>query len=362
MPWPLISLRDRRQQVRDDFATHCSGADATVPNSVTRVIAEDQANLTFDNDQHLDWLARMMMPDTAEGEFADRWGNIWLPAGRKGATYATGQVTVTGTAGSIVDTGATLTAPAVDANGNPLTLQFSVTTGGTLSSTSLVLPIAALTAGAMPNLLTGAQLSFVNTPNGVDGSAAVAAPGLAGGADEEADPDLIDRYIDRIQNPPHGGNANDYVAWALEVAGVTRAWASQEIGIGTVTVRFMMDVVRASTSGIPASGDVALVQAHIDPLRPVSMASLFVVAPIPQVLNLTITGLARDTPETRAAINVEYAAMLNARASPGGIIYASWIREAISIATGEEHHDIVIANVTPATAGHIVVPGAITFA
>lgn len=361
MPWPRIELRDRRTQVRDDIAAHLPGADATIPNAPLSVLAEAQASLTHDNDAHLDFVARMMMPDTAEGEFADRWANIWLPEGRKGATYATGTITITGSSGASVATGAVLTYAAFDASGGNVTLQFRVTAGVTLSGPSATAAIEALTEGALANLAAGAQLAFVDVPAGIDGVALVTAAGLAGGADQETDADLIARYIARIQLPPHGGADFDYVAWALEVPGVTRAWATQEMGVGTVTVRFLMDEVRASANGIPESGDIALVQAYIDARRPVTVAQAFILAPLAHVLNLTIADLANDTPEVRTNIVLEIKEMLRARAKPGAMIYAAWIGEAISAASGEDHHTLSLSNVVPPSAGHIVVPGTITF-
>lgn len=357
MPWPLISLRDRRRQVRDSVATRLPGADATVPNSRVRAFSESQADLTHDNDLHLDWVARMMMPDTAEGEFAERWANIWLPQGRKGATYAAGSITVTGDVGAVVPTGAILTAQAFDAAGESVTLEFEVVTGVTLATTSAAVEIAAVTAGALGNLEEGAQLGFLEALDDLDGEAVVSAPGLAGGADQEADSDLIGRYIDRIQNPPHGGTANDYVQWMLEVPGVTRAWAKQEMGVGTVTCRFMMDTVRAAFDGFPQTEDLELVAAYIDGVRPVTVGDRYVVAPIEQSFDVTISLLANDTPEIRTNVRTEILEMLKARAAPGGTIYASWIREAISAATGEDHHDTAIANQVASSAGHLITLG-----
>lgn len=352
MPWPLISLRERRKQVRDDVAAHLPGADATVPNSSLRVMSEAQSNLAHDNDLHLDWLARMMMPDTAEGEFAERWANIWLPDGRKAASFAAGAVTVTGLSGSVVPSGSQLTAPSIDALGNPLTVVFEVVAGVTLATTSAVVDVAGLTAGSAGNLDEGAQLAFVTPPDGIDGAATVAAPGLAGGAEAEDDPALIERYIARIQEPPHGGARHDYVAWALEVPIVTRAWAAQEMGVGTVTVRVMCETIRAD--GIPLDEDLDVVRAYIDERRPVTVADMFVVAPIPQPATVTIADLATDTPEVRANIRLEVAEMLKRRARPGGIVYASWVREAVSAATGEDHHDVIVANLVPASNGHLI--------
>lgn len=361
MPWPILSLRARREQVRDDIDAHLPGASSRVPNSVLRVVGDVQASLAHDNDLHLDWLARMVMPDTAENEFVERWANIWLPAGRKAASYAVGQITVTGDAGAQVPTATELTARAFDADGREVSLGFYVTTGITLSGSSGVAWVEALNAGALSNLDEGAELSFVSALDGIDGQATVTGDGLAGGADQESDVDLIGRYIARIQEPPHGGAKHDYVAWALEVPGVTRAWAAQEMGVGTVTVRVMLDDVRAAAHGIPESEDIAVVAAHIAKLRPVTVAQNFVLGPTPQPLDIEITDLVGDTPEVRANIAVEVAAMLRARASPGHTVYASWIVEAITAATGEDHHDAAISNVIPLSAGHIVVPGTITY-
>ncbi len=361
MPWPFISLRDRRRQVRNDVAAHLPGSDATVPNSVLRVIGDSQAALTHDNDMHLAWLARMMMPDTAEAEYAERWANIWLPQGRKPATPSRGFVTVTGDVGAVVASGTEMSANAFDNAGVRREVRFEVMAGVTLASSSATVEVVALTAGALGNLEEGANVAFVLVPDGMDGQAVVAAPGLAGGADIETDTDLIARYIARIQMPPHGGAAHDYVAWALEVPGVTRAWAVSAMGVGTVTVRIMLDDVRAVGGGLPEAEDLAVVRAYIDARRPVTVADYWVVAPVPQALNLTIEDLIGDTPEVRANITLEIAEMLRVRSVPGQTVYASWIRETVSAATGEDHHGLTITDQVPATGGHLIVPGTITY-
>lgn len=361
MPWPLLSLRERRRQVRNDVAAHLPGSDASVPNSVLRVIGDAQASLTHDNDQHLAWLARMMMPDTAEAEYAERWANIWLPDGRKPATGARGAISVTGDVGAIVPSGTELTMTAFDSAGVRREVRFEATSGVTLASSSAVVQVTALTQGAIGNLDEGAPLSFVLVPDGIDGQATVAAPGLSGGADIETDTELIARTIARIQQPPHGGARHDYIAWALQVPGVTRAWAAQEMGVGTVTVRIMLDDVRSSGGGLPLTEDLDLVRATIDALRPVTVADFWVLAPTAQALNITIADLSGDTPEIRANIALEIREMLRARAVPGQKIYASWIREAVSAASGEDHHGLTISDVVPASAGHLIVPGTITY-
>jgi uncharacterized phage protein gp47/JayE len=191
-----------------------------------------------------------------------------------------------------------------------------------------------MSAGVVGNFVAGVQLRFETVPVGIEGAAVVDAPGFAGGADIETDDAVIARYLSIIQEPPHGGNRNDYLQWALEVPGVTRAWAAQEMGIGTVTVRVMLDQVRAAFGGFPQPADLAAVATYLDALRPVTVADLFVVAPIAQPMNLTIADLAGDTPEIRTAIRAEIQGMLRQRAGPGAMVYASWVIEAVSIIFG----------------------------
>ncbi len=366
MPWPSITLRERRKQVRDDIAAHLPGADASLPNSPLRVIGDAQASLTHDNDKHLDWIAHNALPDRAEGGWLERWGSLFLPDGRKPATFALGSIIVTGAIGAAVETGALLTATVVDpATGGRMAVTVATTQSVTLATTSAAVAVEATIPGSVGNLADGLPLAFVDVPAGIDGQAVVASGGLAYGDDAEPEESYRARIIDVIQEPPHGGNAHDYEQWLEKLPGIEpgRAWcAPQEMGIGTVTLRFMLDTLRASGGGFPLPEDLALVKAAIDKVRPCTVAQIFVVAPIAQPLNLTIGDLVGDTPEVRANIRLELLAMLRARAKPGGMIFASWIREAVSAATGEDHHDLTVANVAPLSFGHIVTLGTITYA
>ena len=116
---------------------------------------------------------------------------------------------------------------------------------------------------------------------------------------------------------------------------MTRAWCYPvELGPGTVTVRFMMDDVRAPT-GIPLPADVEIVAAYIDPRRPVT-ADVTVVAPIPHPVPVAISQLQPDTPEIRDAIFASLTQMLLDEASPGQPIYLSQWSTAIGITAGVE--------------------------
>src|SRR5262245_5973220 len=104
MPWQTPTLSQVRTLVRDNIRATLPGADALVPNSVLRVLSDNQGALCHLVLQFLDWLALQLIPDTAEHEWLERHGEIWLvnadgSTGRKLSTLATGTVTMTGFAG-----------------------------------------------------------------------------------------------------------------------------------------------------------------------------------------------------------------------------------------------------------------------
>ncbi len=158
----------------------------------------------------------------------------------------------------------------------------------------------------------------------------VATGDLVSGADQEDIEAFRTRFLERLLAPPHGGNATDYVAWAKEVAGVTRAWCYPlEGGAGTVTVRF----VRDNDAGlIPDSGEVAAVAAHIATVSPVT-AVVTVAAPVADAVAFSLH-IVPDTTATRAAVTAELADLLLRTASPAGTVPLSAIRTAIGTAAG----------------------------
>ena len=111
---------------------------------------------------------------------------------------------------------------------------------------------------------------------------------------------------------------------------MTRAWCSpNEMGIGTVTTRFMMDVLRADVNGFPIGADVAIVSAYMDTVRPVAVKDSFVVAPIPHPVDVKVKELVPDTPSNRASIQQSIRNMFLLRAAPGQTIFAAWKLHAI---------------------------------
>src|SRR6516162_9500940 len=114
IPWNTPNLRDVRSAVRDAVRGRLPGADANVPNSVLRVVSDAMGALCHLTLQYLDWLALQLMPDTAETEWLDRHGQIWLvnadgSTGRKMATLSQGIASFVGQIdGTVVPAGTQL--------------------------------------------------------------------------------------------------------------------------------------------------------------------------------------------------------------------------------------------------------------
>jgi uncharacterized phage protein gp47/JayE len=171
---------------------------------------------------------------------------------------------------------------------------------------------------------------------GVDSEVGVVS--MDGGVDDETDDELRERVLLRIRQPPMGGAAIDYVHWALAVPGVTRAWPYPlEMGMGTITVRFMMDSLRDDRDGFPVATDIERVADYLDKVRPVAIKDIFVEPPLRQSVNVEINRLTPDTPSIRLAIAANLRDMLRERAAPGQTIYAAWKNWAVMGAPGVDN-------------------------
>lgn len=349
MPFARPTLPDLIARASADIEAALPGTDARLRRSNLAVLSRMHAGALHGVYGYLDWMAAQLMVDTAETVFLDRYAGIW-GVFRVPASFATGTVSITGTSGVVVPSGIVLQR----SDGAQYASTADVTVVGGVAS----IPVAAVVAGADGNGDAGTQMAFVQPVGGVASAGVVAAGGLVQGADREQDEALRQRILQRIQQPPMGGSKSDYVAWALQVPGVTRAWCYPlEGGPGTVVLRFVRD---SDESLIPDAAEVEAVQAYIDDLRPVC-AQVSVQAPVAAPLNLTIT-LTPNTAAVRAAVTAEVADVLQREALPGGTILLSHLREAISVAAGETNNVLVTpTNDVVYGAGQMPVLGVITW-
>jgi uncharacterized phage protein gp47/JayE len=312
-------LRQVRESVRGEV-TASLGRATFVGNSVLRVMADATAALTHLTLRYIDWLALQFLPDTAETEWIDRHGAIWLSNadgtfGRKNATLAEGTALVTGVPGAFISAATQLDSGEIT---------YETLLEAEVGTVATSISIRALTPGVVGNLDNGTPLHFVNVLANVDDPAYVFK--LTGGTDDETDEELRLRVLQRIRETPMGGDAQDYVRWALAVPGVTRAWCYPlEMGIGTVTVRFMMDDLRQDDNlGFPLPEDVTAVETYVNTQRPVAVKDIFIVAPLKQFMEVVIVDLVPDTSSIREEIEDSLKRMLIEVAKPGQTIYSVW--------------------------------------
>jgi uncharacterized phage protein gp47/JayE len=343
------SLSDLITRIRDGIFSRLSFDQ--LRRSDAEVYGKELAGASHELHGHLQFIAQNVIYDTATSEYLDRWASIWLTTPRLAATPASGNVTITGENGVVIPVDSVF----ISSTG----IEYISQADATISAGTALLALVALTSGANTNLIAGSLLSLSTPITSVASVATVDASGLTQGADQEDDSKLRARLLARIQQPPHGGADYDYVNWALEVPGVTRAWVyPQELGLGTVTVRFVRD---NDVSIIPDGAEVLAVYDYIEALRPVT-ADLTVVAPIAVPLDFTIAALP-NTLAVKTAIETELRDLITRESKPAGTIYLSHIREAISIAAGENNYTMTLPNADVTnTVGNMTTFGTITWA
>lgn len=300
---------------------------------------------------HLEHLSQQVFPDLSDPDYLVRQAALF-GLSLKPAAYASGTIDVENDSdgpASVIEDGTLLQR----ADGTEYVISPGVTVSG-----ATVVPVTAVLPGADGNCDPGTALTFESPVAGVPAQATVRDPGISDGSDQESFDALRLRLLARLQQPPHGGAAFDYVAWALAVPGVTRAWCNPlESGPGTVAVRFMRD---NDASPIPDSSEVAAVQAAINAVRPVT-ATVTVSAPVADAVPLSIH-IVPDTPDIRAAVQAELADLFLRDAVPGGTIRHSRLVMAIGTADGVQDSALSVpAGDSTHGTGHIATLGTITW-
>lgn len=299
---------------------------------------------------YIDYLARNMLPDLADPDWLERHGRVKRCPRKEGAA-AVGFVRWDG-----VGEGVEVQAGTKVVRDDQQSYTVTVTTKPV--SGVLRAPILADVSGLSSNSDDGIALRL-DTP--ITGLSSVGyADSVSGGDDIEPIETWRARIMERWYYTPQGGADPDYVIWAKEVAGVTRAWTYRHWkGIGTVGV---MVATSDPTHPVPSPEAIEAVKQHILPLAPVAGAGLFVFAATEKSIPMTIA-LAKDTTEIRAAVIAELNSLFFRDGLPSSTIHLSRISEAISIASGEYAHRLDIPTVN-IVLGNVELPvlGAITWA
>lgn len=306
------------------------------------VISRAVAGLAHLLYSYLSWTAEQVFPDTAELEFLNRWASIW-GIERNEATFAQFNITVTGNEGGIVPAGTIYKRN--DGRQYEVDSEITIPVGLTIEG-----QVNATESGANGDMNVGDKLNLISPIANVDSEATIASI-VVDADDTESDDSLRERLLNRLQLPPLGGSANDYIQWAREVTGVTRSWVLPlAYGAGTVGVSFVTD---NEDPIIPSPAKVTEVQEYIDFRKPVT-ALVTVFAPTEAPMDIDVS-IKPNTAEVRANITAELEDLVKRDATLAGSykgpsetndgsILLSKIRQAISIAVGLEDFEINTIN------------------
>lgn len=307
-------------------------------NTVISVLNRICAGLSASEHAHLEWLARQIIPTTADEDYLLEYC-LYKGIVRKQATTASGSILVT-TAGA-----ATIPKNTEWQHSTTgliyLTTEEVITTG----AGDVLVPVQCEIEGVEGNLEEDESLSLTSPILGVQSTATVES--ITGGTDIETLSRLLSRLIYRVQFPPAGGAPHDYVRWATEVSGVTRAWCYPRYGGGgSVGVAFVMD---DRTDILPTADDITRVRDYITSHRNIvtgqwegmpANVELFVFAPKYQAVDFTIK-VTPDSETLRKAVKQSLTAYLN-NMEPGATLYLSQIRAAVSNTAGETDNTVVV--------------------
>lgn len=327
MPFARPTLTQLRAQALADIDSALPGTDARLRFSNLGVLAQVLIAAVVGLYGYIDYLAKAFVPFTAMGEWLAGWGalkNVFY----KQSTYASGSAVFNGQPGSVLPAGTPVT------RGDGYRYQTVADATADVDG-NVAVQIIAQSADSAGNAASGVILTLGNAVAGIR-SGGAASSDLTGGADLETEDDYRVRVLQAYAHPPQGGDFRDYIEWAEAVPGVTRAWVNPRgMGLGTLTVLFMMDIAELAYAGfpqgtngvgssetrvsMPAAGDQLLVANALFPLQPVT-ALVYVAAPVANLCNFTIGGIAGATTQTKAAIAAAIDAVMIAQATPGGAL------------------------------------------
>lgn len=326
MSFERPTLTELIEQAESEIATRL-GTGPLLPRGPLHVLARVLAGLTHSSHGHLDYLSRQVLPDTASVEFLERHASL-KGVTRKAAVFSTGLVTFTGTDGSQIRAGARMSR--IDGR------TFETVDDGQIVDGVAAIRVLDTSPGSAGDTAAGAELQLVNPVEGVDATAI--ADLLSAGADQESDAELRRRVLAVWKQRPAVGTEQDYEIWALQVPGVTRAFARGRFPtLGQVTVYVVAD---DSTEGPePTADQLAEVQAALEAQRPI-VATVTATAPefvaVPFLIDMVPLSA-----ETQADAASGIAELLRNELRPGETLRLSRVSEVISAAAGEVHHRIV---------------------
>lgn len=355
MPFPVPNLTDIYNRAISVINTELPGADANLKKSILNITALILAEMTRGEYGYLsDYILKQLFITTCSDENLEIYAAI-RGLEKKAANYSSGSFALGGANGATILTGTQV--QRLDG------YQYTVTADCEIVAGAADVPIIANETGESGNADPTTIIQIISPPAGINSSGLVDSDGIKGGSNIETTDELRARLLAFIQNPPQGGAKSDYEAWTLEVPGVTRVFVNPlEFGLGTVAIRFLVEITDSNPNGIPTTDDINAVAAYIETKRPVTAKGIYVIAPIPIALDFNITLEVDAGVDVETNVTNELKAMLFRDSIPNGTIYTSRIIEAISLAKGEYACELnTPSSNTTYSGGEMAVLGAVVF-
>ena len=323
------SLSESIAQIEGDIASEL-GLESHLPLVCSeRAIAFALGASKRDLHDHLSWLSKQIVPNSESDDETIVKKAAYEGVSRKLAQKAKGQVSLSVVGEAVLEPDTALTSKSG--------MRYFVTDSGTHENGTMIATLNAEKAGAAGNLKPNDTMTFVSPPPGFSSLATVVR--MEGGVDIESISELLKRLYFRKQNPPMGGALHDYIAWATEVPGVTRAWSYDAWhGGSTVGLTFVCDNEKKI---IPSDTKIAEVLAYIykhkDPSsgefvgRPAGIETILFKLRLKEVqFSISLTP---DTEETRKAIFTQLK-QIEQYTAPASSVLLSHVRTAIGITKG----------------------------
>lgn len=355
MPFNTPQLRKLIQDGAADIAFEMD-IQKLPPVSVEQAVNISVSSQVRDLYDHQSWIADQIIPTSKSDDQTIIDRAISEGVIRKQASFSAGPVVFTGSVSIPADT-------EMQSADNVV---FRVTAAALPVAGQITVSVQAEDAGVAGNLAAGETLTLLSPIAGVGSAGSVASAGITGGANIEPISELLERLLFRKRNPPVGGALHDYVIWARELAGVSRAWAYDGWhGSGTVGLAWLYDDRTVIT---PTISDKATMESylfrHVDPAtgnfvgKPGGIEVWPVIIEL-HPLNLSIQ-LTPDTPANRAGVQASLMA-LQKTLSPGQTLPVSALRTAIGSSSGVTDYALSITTDTTVTANELITIGGITW-
>lgn len=333
MPFERPTLEELTARILNELALRLNVPVGTLRQTLVEAIGRTNAGTAHGLYGSLNFYARQLFTETAEGDFLDKRLNF-RGIFRTQATYARGLVVFTGVNGSIIPENTQIRGP------NSITyrtLESGVIGQAPNISGEAIIEVEALTPGVIGNIPTqGQELTLVTTIGGVENTATTDIDGITGGAEQETDESYRQRALDQIITGQLYGKPGDYAIWALSsTSEITKAFefpnikrAIDQAGTilrtnptGVLEIQVLNDNTQVSQGGIQIATD------YILPLSPLGIE--FIVTTPTLVDNDITLEILPNTGQVQADVNTELAAFYNQVAEPGRTITAVEIYQTV---------------------------------